>query len=115
MAAGDQQGEVGGALVEPEAAQDAFVFKALQEPEYGCLVTLPGQQGRLRELGEGHGALASEQGGQQFLQRLGTAQALGAAAGDDGVEFIGHGGKVEGGKWKVATSWQFLVLGCLRG
>ena len=40
MLSGDDQGEVGGALVQPKSAQNAFVGKTLKQSEYSRLITL---------------------------------------------------------------------------
>ncbi len=40
MLAGDEQGEVSGALVEAESSQDSFVGQSLEETEDGGFVTL---------------------------------------------------------------------------
>ena len=90
MLAGEQQGELGGTLMEPKPAQDALVSEALEQAKNGSLVTLLDEVGRFTKFGEGHRPIALQQGSEQFLQCGGAAQAFAAAACNDGVEFAGH-------------------------
>ena len=55
--AGEEEGEVGGALVEAEATQDAFISQTLEEAEDGGFVTLVREPWRVSKLGECHGAV----------------------------------------------------------
>ena len=67
VAAGDEQGEVGGAFMQAEAADDAMLGEALQEAENGGFVALVGESLRGGELGESHWASAFEKRVEQFL------------------------------------------------
>ena len=57
MDARDEQGEVGGALVEAEAADHSFIGETLEETKDGGLIAGLGKVTTAGEFGEGHGAI----------------------------------------------------------
>lgn len=70
-----EEGEIGGALVEAEPAEDSVLGEALEETVYRGLVALIGETRGCGKLGEGHWSVGLDQGCQQFFQCLGAAQA----------------------------------------
>ena len=83
--AGDDEGEVSGALVESEAAHDALVGEPVEEAVEGGLVAKGGEAGGFGELREIHGAARIEEGAEEFLEGLGPAQS-GLAAAVQGID-----------------------------
>lgn len=72
---GLEECEVGGALVEAEAADDAVFREALEEAVDGGFVALVGKALRGGELGEGHGAVCLDEGGEKLFEGFCAAQA----------------------------------------
>lgn len=79
---GLEQGEVGGAFVETEAADDAVLGEALEQTVDGGFVAEAGQALGAAELSQGHGPWIFDQCGEQFFQSFGATKTEGAAAGD---------------------------------
>ena len=77
---GDEEGEVGSALVKAEAAHDSFIAETLKEPEYGGLVTLLGEMTAAAQIGESHRAIVIGEAGENSFQGLGTSKAGGSGA-----------------------------------
>jgi hypothetical protein len=63
MLAGEEEGEVGGALVQAEAADHSFIAEALEEAEDGGLVTLLGEVSAGGEVGQSHGPVVLGEAG----------------------------------------------------
>jgi hypothetical protein len=79
---GLEEGEKGGSLVEAKAADDAVLAKTLKKTIDRGLVALIGKALRSRELGERHGSIYLDQGGNEFLERFRAAETCFPAAGD---------------------------------
>ena len=77
MSAGDEEGEVGGALVEAEAADHSLISKALEEAEDGGFIALLGVLSTRAEFCEGHGAVTLDETGEKSFERFGASEAGG--------------------------------------
>lgn len=77
-----EEGEIGGAFVQAEAADDGVIGEALEEAVDGGLVALIGEALGGGELGECHGSLLLDESGEEFFEGFGAAQAEISAACD---------------------------------
>ena len=83
--AGDDEGEVCGTFVKPEAPDDAFVGEAVEESVEGGLVAKGDEAGGFGEFREGHGAPGVKEAAEKFLKGLGPTQ-TGMAAAAEGID-----------------------------
>ncbi|MFT6595712.1 MAG: hypothetical protein ACJAT3_001689 [Akkermansiaceae bacterium] len=70
----NQEGKIGGAFVETEAADHSFVAEALEEAEDGGFVTLMGEVAAGGEFGESHGPIVVGEAGEDGFERLGATE-----------------------------------------
>jgi len=77
VGAGDEEGEVGGALVEAEAADHALIGEALEEAEDGGLIAGLGEVSAAAEFGEGHGAVVGGEAVENGCEGFGAAKSGG--------------------------------------
>ena len=80
MDSGDEEGEVGCALVEAEAADHSFISEALEEAEDGGFITLLGHVPTGDEVVEGFRVIALGEAGEDGFERFGAAESGGAGA-----------------------------------